>query len=93
MEGEVISKVRSSTGRSFQAVGPTTEKALRCIIAKRARGIKSSPLAADLLASVEMRMIQCRPTEPTERYKKTFDDYSIIHCSDFHSVIITTKKA
>ena len=45
MEGEVIIKERSSTGRSFQADGPTTEKALRCIIAKRARGTKSSPLA------------------------------------------------
>src|SRR6218665_2588293 len=29
-----------------QADGPTTEKALRCIIAKHARGTKSSPLAA-----------------------------------------------
>jgi len=26
LEGEVISKERSSTGRSFQADGPTTEK-------------------------------------------------------------------
>src|SRR6218665_2262249 len=39
-----MSKERSSTGRSFQADGPTTEKDLRCIIAKRARGTKSSPL-------------------------------------------------
>jgi len=36
LEGEVISKERSSTERSFQADGPTTEKAFRCIIAKRA---------------------------------------------------------
>src|SRR6218665_503092 len=42
-----ISKERSSKGRSFHADGPTTEKALRCIIAKRARGTKNSPLAAE----------------------------------------------
>src|SRR6218665_881285 len=36
-----------SKGRSFYADGPTTEKALRCIIAKRARGTKNSPLAAE----------------------------------------------
>src|SRR6218665_4174853 len=35
--GWAISKERSSKGRSFHADGPTTEKALRCIIAKRAR--------------------------------------------------------
>src|SRR6218665_3432870 len=38
---------RSSKGRSFHADGPTIEKALRCIIAKRARGTKNSPLAAE----------------------------------------------
>jgi len=38
--GRPLSKERSSTGRSFQ-----TEKALRCIIAKRALGTKSAPLA------------------------------------------------
>src|SRR6218665_425089 len=47
LEGEVISKERSSTGRSFQANGPTAEKALCCIIDKRARETKSSPLAAE----------------------------------------------
>ena len=45
MEGWAISKERSSNGRSFHADGPTTEKALRCIIAKR--GTKNSPLAAE----------------------------------------------
>src|SRR6218665_290030 len=34
-------------GRSFHADGPTTEKALRCIVSKLARGTKSSPLAAE----------------------------------------------
>src|SRR6218665_4176448 len=46
LEGWAISKERSSKGRSSHADGPTTEKALRCIIAKRARGTKTSPLAA-----------------------------------------------
>src|SRR6218665_889583 len=40
-------KERSSKGRSFHADGPTTEKALCCIIAKLARGTKNSPLAAE----------------------------------------------
>src|SRR6218665_1316241 len=43
LEGWAISKERSSKGRSFHADGPTTEKALRCIIAKRARGTKTHP--------------------------------------------------
>src|SRR6218665_2648142 len=34
-------------GRSFHADGPTTEKALRCIMAKRDQGTKNSPLAAE----------------------------------------------
>src|SRR6218665_2032543 len=34
-------------GRSFLADGSTTEKALRFIIAKRTRGTKNSPLAAE----------------------------------------------
>jgi len=34
-------------GRSFHADGPTTEKALRCIVAKWAQGTKSSPFAAE----------------------------------------------
>src|SRR6218665_2233155 len=34
-------KEGNSKGRSFHADGPTTEKALRCIIAKRARGTKN----------------------------------------------------
>src|SRR6218665_236768 len=38
-----MSTERSSKGRSFHADGPTIEKALRCIIAKRARGTKNSP--------------------------------------------------
>src|SRR6218665_1114128 len=38
LEGWTISTERSSKGRSFHADGPTIEKALRCIIAKRARG-------------------------------------------------------
>src|SRR6218665_1124769 len=42
-----ISKERSSTGRSFHADVPTAEKALRCTVAKWARGSKSSPLAAE----------------------------------------------
>src|SRR6218665_1370789 len=46
LEGWAISKERNSKGRSFHADGPTTEKALRCIIAKRARGTKNSHLAA-----------------------------------------------
>jgi len=46
LEGQAISKERSSTGRSFHPDGPTTEKALRCIVSKWARGTKSSPLAA-----------------------------------------------
>src|SRR6218665_2980606 len=41
-----ISKERSSTERSFHADGPTTETALRCTVAKWARGTKISPLAA-----------------------------------------------
>src|SRR6218665_428228 len=41
LEGWAISKERNSKGRSFHADGPTTEKALRCIIAKRARGTKN----------------------------------------------------
>src|SRR6218665_1501680 len=47
MEGWAISTERSSKGRSFHADGPTNEKALRCIIAKRARGTKNSLLAAE----------------------------------------------
>ena len=47
LEGWAISKERSPKGRSFHADGPTIEKALRCIIAKRARGTKNSPLAAE----------------------------------------------
>jgi len=47
LEGWVISKERSSTGRSFHADGPTTEKALHCTVDKWARGTKSSPLAAE----------------------------------------------
>jgi|SRR6218665_885425 len=47
LEGWVIRRDHSLKGRSFHADGPTTEKALRCIIAKRARGTKSSPLAAE----------------------------------------------
>src|SRR6218665_3897319 len=47
LEGWAISKERNSKGRSFHADGPTTEKVLRCIIAKRARGTKNSPLAAE----------------------------------------------
>jgi len=47
MEGQVISKERSSTGRSFHDDGPTTEKALYCTVAKWVRGTKSSPLAAE----------------------------------------------
>src|SRR6218665_1010337 len=47
LEGWAISKERSSKRRSFHDDGPTTEKALRCIIAKRARGTKNSPLAAE----------------------------------------------
>src|SRR6218665_1120823 len=47
MEGWAISTERSSKGRSFHADGPTIEKALRCIIAKRARGTKNSHLAAE----------------------------------------------
>src|SRR6218665_3560352 len=42
-----MSTERSSKGRSFHADGPTIEKALRCIIAKWARGTKNSPLAAE----------------------------------------------
>jgi len=34
-------------GRSLHAGGHTTEKALRCTVAKWARGTKSSPLAAE----------------------------------------------
>ena len=47
LEGRVISKERSSTGRSFHVDGPTTEKALRRTVAKWARGTKNSPLAAE----------------------------------------------
>src|SRR6218665_2078590 len=47
LEGWAISTERSSKGRSFHADGPTIEKALRCIIAKQARGTKNSPLAAE----------------------------------------------
>src|SRR6218665_422770 len=43
LEGWAISTERSSKGRSFHADGPTIEKALRCIIGKRARGTKNSP--------------------------------------------------
>src|SRR6218665_2363653 len=46
-KGLAISNERSSTGRSFHADGPTTEKALRCTVAKWARWTKSSPLAAE----------------------------------------------
>src|SRR6218665_1112770 len=42
-----MSTERSSKGRSFHADGPTIEKALRCIIAKWARGTKNSPLEAE----------------------------------------------
>ena len=38
---------RGVGGRSFHADGPTTEKTLRCIVAKWARGTKSSHLAAE----------------------------------------------
>ena len=47
LEGWTISTERSSKRRSFHADGPTIEKALRCMIAKRARGTKNSPLAAE----------------------------------------------
>ena len=47
LERRVISKERSSTGRSFHADGPTTKKILCCTVAKWAREIKSSPLAAE----------------------------------------------
>src|SRR6218665_406724 len=47
LEGWAISTERCSKGRSFHADGSTIEKALRCIIAKRARGTKNSPLAAE----------------------------------------------
>src|SRR6218665_3689516 len=42
-----IRKDRSSKERLFHADGLTTGKTLRCIIAKRARGTKSSPLSAE----------------------------------------------
>jgi len=47
LEGLAIRRDRSSKGRSFHAYGTTAEKALRCIVAKRAQGTKSSPLAAE----------------------------------------------
>ena len=43
LEGRAMSKERSSTGRSFHADRPTTEKALSCTVAKWAQGTKSSP--------------------------------------------------
>src|SRR6218665_10931 len=47
LEGWAIKRDCSSKGKSLQAAGPTTEKALHCRIAKLAQGTKSSPLAAE----------------------------------------------
>src|SRR6218665_4200002 len=47
LEWWAIRRHRNAKGRSFDADGPTTEKTLRSIIAKRARRKKSSPLAAE----------------------------------------------
>src|ERR1700733_2377549 len=41
------SSERSSSGRSFQIDGPTIENARRWAVTKRARGTKSSSLAAE----------------------------------------------
>lgn len=40
-------RVRSSNGRSFHREGPTTESAWRCLVVKRGRGTRTSPLVAE----------------------------------------------
>src|SRR5688572_23703166 len=45
--GWFTSKERSLSARSIQMEGPPTEKARRCLIAKRARGTRSSPLVSE----------------------------------------------
>ena len=43
----VLGSKRSSSGRPFQMVGPTTEKARYCMVEVRAKGTSKSPWTAE----------------------------------------------